>query len=101
MKTQLGYTLFMVDDSGRCNIVHYGRNRCQRFSRSVMDAEVQALVLGFDYSYVVKDLIEELMGRKLRLEALVDRKTLYTVIAKDATTAQRRFHIDVLALPLS
>ena len=98
MKSQLGYLILMVDAAGNCNIVHYGSNRCKRVVRSVMAAEVQALVLGFDFSFVVKDLIEELLGREIKLEAMVDSKTVFDVIARDSQTAERRLQIDVLAL---
>lgn len=88
----------MVDDENNCNIVHFGSNKCKRIARSVMAAEVQALVLGFDYAFIVKDLIEEIIGRSIRLEALIDSKTVFNVIAKDGQTAERRLQIDVLAL---
>lgn len=98
MKSQLGYLIMLVDDEGNCNIVHYGSNRCKRVARSVMAAEIQALVLGFDYAYVVKDLIEEILGRTIMLDAMVDSKTVFDVIAKDAKTTERRLQIDVIAL---
>ena len=98
MKRQLGYLIMLVDDEGNCNIVHYGSNRCKRVARSVMAAEIQALVLGFDYAYVVKDLIEEILGRTIMLDAMVDSKTVFDVIAKDAKTTERRLQIDVIAL---
>ena len=98
MRSQLGYLVLMVDDDDNCNIVHYGSNRCKRVARSVMAAEIQALVLGFDFAFIVKDLIEEILGREVKLEALVDSKTVFDVIARDAQTSERRLQIDVLAL---
>lgn len=98
LKSQLGYLIMMVDSDDNCNIVHYGSNRCKRVARSVMAAEIQALVLGFDYAFVVKDLIEEILGHHISLDALIDSRTVFNVIAKDAQTAERRLQIDVLAL---
>lgn len=48
----------MVDKHENCNIFHYGSNKSKRIARSVMDPEIQKLVLGFDFAYVVKDLVE-------------------------------------------
>lgn len=98
LKSQLGYIIAMVDEKDNCNIVHYGSNRCNRVARSVLAAEIQALVLGFDSAFLVKDLVEELLGRTIKLEALIDSKTVFNVIAKDGKTSEKRLQIDVLAL---
>ena len=98
MKSQLGYILLMADDKGDCNVLHYASNRCKRVARSVMAAELFALVIGFDYAYLVRDLILELTGIEMMIEALVDSKTVFDVIAKDAKTTERRLRIDVMAL---
>ena len=98
MKSQLGYVIAMVDDKGRCNIIHYGSNKCRRIARSVMAAEVMALVLGYDVAFVVKDLVEEILGREIKLEVMIDSRTVFNVIAKDGQTVEKRLQIDVLAL---
>lgn len=53
-------SFFMVDSVGKRNILHYGSNKCQLIAHSVMGAEVHALVHGFDYKFIVRDLINEL-----------------------------------------
>lgn len=45
-----------------------------------MAAEIQALVLGFDYAFLVKDLVEEILGRKMRIEAMIDSETVFNVV---------------------
>lgn len=72
----------MMGKEGNCNIVHYGSNKCKRIARYVLTIEVHALVLGLHHSYVVKDLVEEMIGRPLKLEALVDGKKIFDVISK-------------------
>ena len=98
MKSQLGYLLLLVDKHENCNVLHYGSDKCKRIARSVMAAELHALVLGFDYAFLVKDLVEEILGRKIVVEAMVDNKSVFNVIAKDGKTAERRLQIYVLAL---
>lgn len=98
LKSQLGYLILVVDDDGNCNVLHYGSNRCRRVARSVMAAELFALVLGYDYAYVVRTLMEEMTGLNLKMEALVDSKTVFDVIAKYSQTGEKRLQIDVNAL---
>lgn len=65
MKSHLGYAHQMVEATRACNILRFVSNKCQRIARSVMAAEVEALVLIFDYGFLVKDLVDELIGRPL------------------------------------
>ena len=88
----------MVDKQNRCNIVHYGSNRRQRIARSVMAAEVQALILGFDFAFLIKTMIDEIIGRNLEIDAMMDRKTVFNIIAKDGKTTEKRLQIDVLSI---
>lgn len=83
LRSQLGYVIALCEDAGTWNIIYYGSNRCKRIVRSVMAAKAHGLVLGFDFSVVVQHLLSELLGRKVSLEAFVDRKTLFNVILKD------------------
>ena len=98
LKSQLGYLILMADKNGNCNVLHYGSNKCQRVARSVMAAEIQALTLGFDYAFIVKDLVDEILGRQLRIEAMIDSKTVFNVVAKEGKTTERRLQIDITAL---
>lgn len=97
-KIQLGYVVLMVDEAGRAIIIHYGSNKSKRIARSVLAAELHARTLGLDYAFVVKALIEEILGRAITVEALIYSKTIFNVIAKDASTQEGRLQNDVLAL---
>lgn len=55
-----------------------------------MAAEVQGLVLGFDYAIFIRQLLYETLGRKLDLEAYTDSKNLFNIDAKDGATTERR-----------
>lgn len=83
VKSQLGYIIQMVDKNERCNILYYRSNKCQKIARSVMSAELQALVLDFDYAYLMKDLMEEIIGKSMNIEAMIDSKRVFNVVAKD------------------
>lgn len=97
-KSQLGFLLLIVDDNHRANIVHYGSSRCRRVTRSVMASELHSLTMGFDNAYVVQHLLMEITGRLLEIEAYIDSKTVFDVVAKQGRTGEKRLAIDVSAL---
>lgn len=97
-KSQLGYLILMVDKHDACNIVDFGSNRCKHVARSVMAAELFSFVLGFDYAFVVQDLLMDMTGRHFPLEALVDSKTVFDIVAKQSQTTEKRLQIDAMAL---
>lgn len=45
----------------------------------------------------VQDLAQDMMGRKLTLEAMKDLKTVFDVVSNDSHTTERRLQIDVFA----
>lgn len=64
-----------------------------------MAAEVQVLVLGFDFASMMKDLVYDILKRKLSSEEIIDSKTAFNILAKDVK--QRRLQIYILALKQS
>lgn len=59
MKNELGYILFMVDGNSRCNIFHYGSEKCKLISRSVLEAEINAFLLSLNFAFVENNLADE------------------------------------------
>lgn len=87
LTSQLGYVILMVDKDCRANVIHYGSSRCHRVTRSVLSSELHALVQGFDIAYVLQHLFAELMDRRLEIEAYVDSRSVFDVVAKQGKTA--------------
>lgn len=46
------------------------------------------LILIFDSELLIRELIREITGKWYEIEALVDRKTVLEVVAKDANTKE-------------
>lgn len=63
-----------------------------------MEAEVQGLVLGFDYALIIRQLLFEQLGRKLCLDAFVENKNLFNFVSKDSSKTERRLKIGIFAL---
>lgn len=72
LKSQLGFVLVLVDKSGAAKIVHYGSSRCSRVARSVMAAEIFALIYGFDNSYIVHTMLEEILGKPVKMNDFLE-----------------------------
>lgn len=98
MESQPGYPFQMVDESRALSVIDFGSNKWQLIARSVMAAEVPALVLGLYYAFHVKDRVNELLGRPLEFDSMIDSRSVLNVIAKDGETTQRLLQIFVLAL---
>lgn len=88
----------MADDAVNCNIVHYGSSHFHRVTRSVMASEVHALLLGFDNAFPIHEILSHILARDLPIEAFVDSKTVFDLIAKDGKTRERKLQIDVSAM---
>lgn len=58
LKSQLGYALVMTDVKGKFNVMQDCRSKFRRISRSIMAAEVHALVLRDDYAFLVPTSVE-------------------------------------------
>lgn len=69
-----------------------GSNRCHRIARAVKTANVQALILDLYFAFVFRDLIEETLGRKLKLEALTNWKTIFNTIKRDRQNPKYNFN---------
>jgi hypothetical protein len=97
-KSQLGFVICIVDDANNANIVHFGSSKCKRVTRSVMAAELHGLVLGFDNAFVVRQMVSEISGREIPIDAYIDSKTVFDTITKLGTTLEKRLQIDAAAL---
>lgn len=84
LKNPLGFVVLMDGKYRHAKIVHY-KSRCgHQIARSVMAAEVHVLVSAFHHGYIVCKAPEELLRQRVEIEALVDIRTLFNVIAETA-----------------
>lgn len=90
--------MILADDANRPNTVHYASWRCRIVTRSIMAAEFHELIEGFDAAYVIKDMIKDILGRKVRIHAYIDSKTVFDIVAQQGNSTERRLLIDVCAL---
>lgn len=85
-RSQLGYVILLADEKVTSNITHYASNRCKRVKMSLLAAKVHALLLEFDASIFIQDILREILGRQLEMDAYVDSRTFFHVVARDGAT---------------
>lgn len=81
-KSHLGFLIALKDNEKRANIVHYRPGRCQLVTRSVMASEVHSMFAWFHTSFTVEHMLEEITWEMVPIEAYMDLRILFEVIAK-------------------
>lgn len=72
LKTPLVFLFMLSDGTGSANIIYYEPIVCKSVKRSVMTAEVQALILGFYRAYTIQEKLSDHIGGKLNIAPYVD-----------------------------
>jgi hypothetical protein len=93
MKSQLGFVILLVDGKNNGNIVHYTSRRCTRVTRSVLAAELYALVLGFDHSNLVREIYTEILERAVPIDGMIDSQTLFDIVTVLSSPTEKRLGI--------
>ncbi len=95
--SQIGYVICLADDT-HANILHWSSIKCKRVTRSVLAAELFAMVHGFDVGSVLKSTLIKMLGITVLLILVTDSKSLYDCLVRLGTTVEKRLMIDVMAL---
>lgn len=98
LKSQIGYITLIVEKLCCADIAHYTSRRFHRVWRSVIAAEIQALVHSVDIGMVITETLRELLLRIVKKEAYVDRQILFHVVTKNSNTDDCWLQIDVFVM---
>lgn len=93
--------LFYGRRKKKANIIHYGSNRGRIISRSVLASDARAMILGFDYIFILHQPHFELLALHLLVEVCTDCKKVFNVISKDDSKTVVLLQIYILAPPES
>lgn len=96
--SQIGFVMVLMDSFGSANIIHYGSLKCKRIVRSVLAAELLAMMHGFDISSTIRLAVNCIMDRKVSLELYTDSRSLYDCLVSINTTSEKRLLIDLSLL---
>lgn len=98
MTSQLGFIITLMDNNQTANILHYGSIKAKRVARSVLAAELFAMVHGFDISSTLRLTLNELYGKIVPLKIFTDSKSLYDSMVRINSTTEKRLLIDLIML---
>lgn len=94
LSSQLGFVVTLMDGHNKANIVHYSK----RITRSVLAAELFAVVNAFDFSSALRLAVNEMLGREFPLSLYTDSKTLFENLVGINATSEIRLMIDLTML---
>jgi hypothetical protein len=97
LHSQINYVICLTDDV-HTNLIHWSSIKCKRVIRSVLAAELYAMINDFDVEAVIKSIIERMLHISLSLILLTDSKFLYDCLVKLDTIAEKRLMIDLMCL---
>lgn len=87
--------MLLRDNAGRANLIHASSIRSRRRARSVLSAEMFAILDGFDVGYVVREILSELLGRKVDFVLLTDSRSAFHITTTLISTKEKRLMLDV------
>lgn len=95
--SQLGVVVMLRDKTtGDCNIVHFVSMKSKRVCRSVLSAELFALIEGFDLGFTIRDTMQRCTGRRhVNLTLATDSRSLFSLSVTLAQTTEKRLLIDL------
>jgi hypothetical protein len=87
-----------MTNTSYADIAHFGSQKCKRITRSVMAAELHALIVGFDNAIIIRQMISYIFGREIPIDANIDSKPVFDTISRMSATLERRLQLDAFAL---
>lgn len=93
--SELGVVVLLRDSKGRCNLIHASSLKEKRRAKSVLGAEMFALLDGSDSGYVIRASLFRWLGRKLDLHLLTYSRTACHIATTLIQTKQKRLMLDV------
>lgn len=99
LSSQLGVLCFLRDcETGICSILHFISFKSRRVCRSVLAAELLAMIEGFDIGFTLCETYEAVMGTSIPLSIYTDSRSLYHLTVSLTRTKEKRMQIDLQVL---
>ena len=97
--SQLGFIIFINDDSGNSAPIAWSSKKARRVARSTLTAETLAAVEGVDSAVMYKKLLQTLLNiEDIPVTLFSDNKSLCDAIKTTNVTAEKRLLVDLAAL---
>ena len=90
-----GYIILLTDTSGRANILHFSSYKSMRIVRSILGGEVYAFADGFDFAFLLRHDLQDIMVLTIPMSMFTDSESLFKVFLKSTTTTEKRLMINI------
>lgn len=97
LSSQLGYIILLSDDMGNCHVIDYRSRKSRRVVRSVMGAEVYALLDAFDAAFTIACDMNNILNRDLPIVVYTDSRQVFDAITRGRRTTEKRLSIELSA----
>ncbi len=97
--SQIDYVICLADAT-HANILHWSSIKCKRVIRSVLAAELFAMIHDFDVESILKSILIKLLDKKISISLILttDSKFLYDCLIRLSIIVEKRLMIDVMTL---
>jgi hypothetical protein len=92
---QIEYVICLID-STHANILHWFSIKCKRITRSVLTAELFAMIYDFDVDSVLKATLTKMLRIFTSLILIIDLKFLYDCLIRLEITVEKRLMMNVM-----
>uniref|UniRef100_A0A7S0BSR8 Uncharacterized protein n=1 Tax=Rhodosorus marinus TaxID=101924 RepID=A0A7S0BSR8_9RHOD len=87
-----------MDDSNKASLKSWRSQKARRVTRSVLGAEVLAFVEALDEAYILRHLLNDLLGTCVPIEVYTDSKSIFDTVMKANVPQEKRLVIDLASI---
>ncbi|KAJ8905594.1 hypothetical protein NDN08_002100 [Rhodosorus marinus] len=87
-----------MDDSKNASLMSWRSHKARRVTRSVLGAEVLAFVEAVDEAFILRHLINDLIGLTVPIEMYTDSQSIFATVMKANVPQEKRLVIDLASI---
>jgi hypothetical protein len=95
--SQIEYVICLINEQ-KANLIHWFFTKCKRVIRSVLAAELYAMINDFDVESIIKSTLKRIINILISLILCTNFKSLYDCLIKLKTIIEKRLMIDLMCL---
>jgi hypothetical protein len=96
--SQIDYVICLADSINTTNILHWFSIKCKRITRSVLTAELFAMIHEFDVDSILKAILTKMLDIFISLILVIDSKFLYDCLVRLDIIVKKRLMMNVMIL---
>jgi hypothetical protein len=94
----MGGVIALSDSTDNCHLLHWFSKKCPRVTSSILAAEVIACVTVYDIATSLKEVLQQILTRRVDMYLFTDCYSLFSTITKYQSLREKRLLIDLAVL---